>query len=50
MKEENWLSINKEKNKELIALFNKTFSKDIEERMSAFQLLYDDLHGRMCRG
>lgn len=42
MKENNWLTLNEEKKKEFAVLFGKTFGKDIDERMSAFQLLFDE--------
>lgn len=42
MKETNWFDLNQERKKEFIELFGKTFGIDIDQRMSAFQLLFDE--------
>lgn len=42
MKETNWFDLNQERKKEFIELFGRTFGTDIDQRMSAFQLLFDE--------
>ena len=43
MEKDDLLSLNYEEKKDFLRLFDKTFGKDINERMSAFQLLFDKL-------